>query len=96
MPQYVSEFYDAMERRIIHNISSNNISNGKIYFSLKPYSLETILTLLAQTENRDAKRNIVYYIRNLRFIHPNLNGKDIQKELKLHPSPIIGDILKAL
>lgn len=82
-----------MKDEILKKIDNANLKNSDLYFLLKnsPPELQTLLCSLGG----EVKRNIIYYIKNLKNTHLFINGKDIIR-LGITNGPEIGKILNDL
>ncbi len=67
----------------------------KIYTTLHPLTLETILYIIALTTDRTIQKSVSRYLLDLRRTKPSLNGKDL-KELGIDPGPIYSEIFDAI
>jgi tRNA nucleotidyltransferase (CCA-adding enzyme) len=91
------EIEEAKDRRILDLLSSHEpLENGELYFTLVKFSPETILFLIALSDKKVVKERISFYFRTLVYIHPKLNGKDLQNLLDIPPGPHIGELLQDL
>lgn len=71
--------------RRIH--SSSRLSPSQIFALLKPFSLETLLYLVAKGKDRQAKKRISQFIAKDRFVRPILTGDDLMA-MGLKPGPV--------
>jgi tRNA nucleotidyltransferase (CCA-adding enzyme) len=67
----------------------------EIYNTLQPYQLETILFVMAISDDRDIQKSISRYLLELRDIKPLLKGKDLI-EMGYKPGPIFSEILSSI
>ncbi|HBH62029.1 MAG TPA: polya polymerase [Nitrospiraceae bacterium] len=70
-------------------------SEKKIYYTLMPLDVPTILFAMARTKNQEQKKAISLYLTTLRKIKPELTGKDLKK-MGYAPGPLFKEILTAL
>lgn len=64
-----------------------------IYRAFEGRSVESLLFLLAKTDDERVKSSVVEYLTGLRHIKPIVSGDDL-KEMGLKPGPIFGEILR--
>ena len=74
---------------------SADTDNYGLYKSLAPFDSETLLYLMAKTNNRTIKRMISKYFTRLKDSKSLLRGKDL-KEMGFRPGPFYKQILDAL
>ncbi|MCP3923683.1 MAG: CBS domain-containing protein [Desulfobacterales bacterium] len=70
-----------------------NIENSNLYKKLTGFSTETILFMMAVTENESVKRLISFYYNKLRQVKVKIRGLDIQN-LGIKPGPLFKDIMQ--
>lgn len=69
--------------------------NSALYAKLSPFSVETLLYLMAKAKKEKTRRAISTYFTRLRPIKIFLNGEDL-KTLGFRPGPIYREIMKAV
>jgi tRNA nucleotidyltransferase (CCA-adding enzyme) len=69
--------------------------NYELYKSLSPFDTETLLYLMAKTNNRTIKRMISKYFTRLKGAKSMLRGRDL-KEMGFPPGPSYKQVLDAL
>lgn len=75
--------------------SSARLSPSQVYALLRPFSLETLLYLVAKGRDRQAKKRISQFIGRDRSVKPMLTGEEL-KALGLRPGPVFRLALDAL
>ncbi len=70
-------------------------TNSRIYQMLSEYQLELILYMMAVTERESIKKQISFFVTDLRHVKLCVGGKDL-KAMGLRPSPVYGEILNAV
>ncbi len=73
----------------------SNIANHVLCEKLSELKTEMILYMMAATRQEHVKRAISYYCVTLRYIKPEITGKDILA-MGIEPGPIYKEILKSL
>jgi tRNA nucleotidyltransferase (CCA-adding enzyme) len=69
--------------------------NRRIYYTLRPLSIQTILYTMAKARDERQKKAISIYLTTLRDISPSLTGDDLKK-MGYKPGPLFKKILTAL
>jgi tRNA nucleotidyltransferase (CCA-adding enzyme) len=69
------------------------ISNSSLFRKLRDYSTETILYMMAITDDEAVKRLISFYYNKLRQVKVKIRGRDIQ-EIGIKPGPVFKDIME--
>ncbi|MDL1974172.1 MAG: CBS domain-containing protein [Deltaproteobacteria bacterium] len=69
--------------------------NSLLYAKLRPFSVETLLYLMARAENEKARMIISTYFTRLRPMNILLNGKDL-KAMGFKPGPVYREIFRTL
>jgi tRNA nucleotidyltransferase (CCA-adding enzyme) len=70
-------------------------SPSAVYRMLTPFTMETLLYMIAKARDRHTKRYVARYITDYRNVRPLLNGRDL-KRLGLKPGPIFKKTLELL
>ncbi|MFO7839488.1 MAG: CBS domain-containing protein [Desulfosalsimonadaceae bacterium] len=71
------------------------LSNSQIYHMLSDYQIELILYMMGITEREAIKKQISFFVTDLRHVKLCVRGKDL-KAMGLPPSPAYGEILEAV
>mgnify|MGYP003801771287 CR=1 FL=1 len=69
--------------------------NYQLYSLLAPFDTESLLFIMARTNNERIKRNISLYFTQLKGVKIKLTGKDLSR-IGFKPGPIFKDIFNAL
>lgn len=69
--------------------------NYQLYSLLTPFDTESLLFIMARTNNERIKRNISLYFTQLKGVKIKLTGKDLSR-IGFKPGPIFKDIFNAL
>jgi len=69
--------------------------NKKIYYLLKPLSIQTILFTMAKAKDEKQKKAISLYLTKLKDMKPLLTGDDLKK-MGYNPGPLFKKIITAL
>ncbi len=80
-------------RRIISSLRTED--PVRIYQTLKPLSLETLLYTMALSREREVRKAISVYLLRLRKVRPILKGRDL-RSFGVEPGPVYSEILNAL
>lgn len=70
-------------------------SPDRIYYSLQPLDIQTILFAMAKAKDDRQKKEISLYLTSLRHISPEMNGNDLQA-MGLKPGPLFKKIFKEI
>ncbi len=76
-------------------VSKRNLTPTDIYEALTPLQPELLLYMMASLEKEEAKKQLSYYVTQLRDVKAELSGKDLLK-LGLTPGPIFTEVLDAV
>lgn len=79
---------------LIKRLITGRPSNYEIYQLLSSYDNETMLYIMAKVKSEKLRRMISNYFTKLKYIKPQLRGKDLIN-MGFKPGPIFGDILEA-
>jgi len=95
-PKAREEMLEGVEeaRKVLSELKGE-FDNKKIYYLLRPLSIQTILFTMAKAEDERQKKAISLYLTTLRNIRPSLTGDDL-KEMGYTPGPIFKEILTSL
>jgi len=69
--------------------------NYQLYSLLTPFDTESLLFIMARTNNERIKRNISLYFTQLKGVKIKITGKDLSR-IGFKPGPIFKDIFNAL
>jgi tRNA nucleotidyltransferase (CCA-adding enzyme) len=69
--------------------------HSKIYHTLSPLNMQTILFTMAKARDTEQKKSVSLYLTALREISPELTGKDLQS-MGYSPGPLFKRILNAI
>ncbi len=69
--------------------------HSKIYHTLSPLNMQTILFTMAKSRDTEQKKSVSLYLTALREISPELTGKDLQS-MGYAPGPLFKRILTAI
>jgi tRNA nucleotidyltransferase (CCA-adding enzyme) len=72
-----------------------NPAPSEIYHLLEVFDSEWLLFVMAKTQQKETRRSISLYFRNLKEVRPELRGKDL-KAMGITPGPIYREILDRL
>lgn len=104
IPQFFNTFtYPDKHQNLFHStiraipvlkehLSKSEIPNSRVYFLLNSFPDESLLFFLGYFEDLVIRRNILYYMTELTFVHQQINGNDLLK-LNLKPGPMIRHLL---
>ncbi len=67
----------------------------RIYLTLKPISLETLLYTMAVSGNREIQKAVSRYLLELRKVRPELRGRDLIS-MGIEPGPVYSRIFNAI
>lgn len=81
-------------RKVLSDLRGE-LDNKKIYYTLKPLSIQTILFTMAKAKDGRQKKAISLYLTRLRYIKPELTGDDL-KEMGYTPGPAFKKILSSI
>ncbi len=73
----------------------NKQSLSDLYFILAPLPAEALLFLMARSQKEELRKQISYFITQLRNIQPQISGKDLKK-MGIEPGPVFGKILQEI
>lgn len=81
-----------MEKKL-HDRFKTDLSRSELYELLFPLQLESLLFIMADTENEDIKKDISFFLTKLRDIKADINGNDVMS-LGVPQGPQIGKLLR--
>ena len=79
----------------LHAWQKNKGNLSELFFILNPLQAEGLLFLMARSQKEDMRKQISYFITQLRNTQTQLSGKDLKK-MGIEPGPIFGQILNDL
>ena len=71
------------------------MKNSDIYRHLKEFRTEVLLYMMAVARHEKTKKAISHFVTDLQYVQVSVTGNDI-KQLGIEPSPLYGEIFRAL